>query len=77
MGIILGNQHILPLFERDDISQIIVTHHYTSGMDRGLSRLALDGLGQSEGLLILGLAVDNLAEGGIFFIGRGQTIAEG
>ena len=77
MGIILGNQHVLPLLERDDIGQIIVAHHHTSGMDGGLPWLALDGLGQSEGLLILGLAVNNLAEGGISFIGRGQTIAEG
>ena len=71
MGIILGNQHILSLLERDDIGQIIVAHHHASGMDGGLPWLALDGLGQSEGLLILGLAVDNLTEGGISFIGRG------
>ncbi|KXT79338.1 hypothetical protein STRDD11_02314 [Streptococcus sp. DD11] len=76
VGIILGDQHVFAVFEGDMVGQIIVAHDDAGRMDRGLARIAFDFLGNVKGLLVFGLAVDNLAKGHVLLISRGQTVSK-
>ena len=76
VGIILGDIHVLTIFERYLVCQVIVTHHNASCVDRSLTGMTFDFFSNIKGLLIFQLTVDNLTKGHIFLISRGQTIPE-
>ena len=76
VGIILGDIHVLTVFERYLVCQVIVTHHNAGCVDRGLTGVAFDFFSNIKGLLIFQLTIDNLTKGHIFLISRGQTIAK-
>ena len=76
VGIILGNIHVLAVFERYLVCQVIVTHHNAGCVDRSLTGMTFDFFSNIKGLLIFQLAVDNLTKGHIFLISRGQAIPE-
>ena len=76
VGIILGDIHVLAVFERYLVCQVIVAHHNAGCVDRGLTGVAFDFFSNIKGLLIFQLTIDNLTKGHIFLISRGQTIPE-
>ena len=76
VGIILGDIHVLTVFERYLVCQVIVTHHNAGCMDRSLTGMTFDFFSNIKGLLIFQLTIDNLTKGHIFLISRGQTIPE-
>ena len=76
VGIILGDIHVLTIFERYLVCQVIVTHHNAGCMDRSLTGMTFDFFSNIKGPLIFQLTVDNLTKAHIFLISRGQTIAE-
>ena len=69
MGIILGNIHVLTVFERYLVCQVIVAHHNASCVDRSLTGMTFDFFSNIKGLLIFQLTIDNLTKGHIFLIG--------
>ena len=76
MGIVLGDIHVLTVFERYLVCQVIVTHHNAGCVDRSLTGMTFDFFSNIKGLLIFQLTIDNLTKGHIFLISRGQTIPE-
>ena len=76
VGIILGDIHVLTIFERYLVCQVIVAHHNAGCVDRRLTGMTFDFFSNIKGLLIFQLTVDNLTKGHIFLISRGQTIAK-
>ena len=76
VGIILGDIHVLTIFERYLVCQVIVAHHNAGCVDRSLTRMTFDLFSNIKGLLIFQLTIDNLTKGHIFLISRGQTVSE-
>ena len=76
VGIILGDIHVITIFERYLVCQVTVAHHNAGCVNRCLTGMTFDFFSNIKGLLIFQLAVDNLTKGHIFLISRGQTIAK-
>ena len=76
VGIILGDIHVLTVFERYLVCQVIVTHHNAGCVDRSLTGMTFDLFSNIKGFLIFQLTIDNLTKGHVFLISRGQTISK-
>jgi len=76
MCIILRDVHIFPIFKWNVICQIIITHHDTCCMDRGLTRVPFNFFRNFKSFLIFQLTVNNLTKRHILFISRCQIISK-